>query len=252
MTPDRMISVCLGTRNQSKLIPQTLDSIYSQEINGYELEVIVTDDGSDDGTDAVLDRYPSLIRFRLENSTYRNGVFAKNMSLRNAHGDLIIQQSSDIIHTSKNVIASLVEALPGHRATFATVYNYLSDTKEVEEFQYTGPINHRPFFFLGACYREDVCRVGGYDPLLGNVIYYDDTWHSDCLLNMCRVKPLFLDVIGWHQHHNRRIYDTKPAKDIYYQLLRESIKGQRNYLSSAGPWKYEPGRSVAEVEGSLA
>jgi len=247
MTPDRIISVCIGIRNQAHLIPYTLDSIYAQDISGYELEVIVTDDGSDDGVSEILDKYP-LTHLYLENHTYHNGVYAKNSSLKSAHGDLIIQQSADVIHSTTNVIKSLVEALPGRRATFASVHNYHRDKGIADDFQYTGLANRRPFFFLGACYREDVCSVGGYDPLLGDVVYYDDNWHADCLLNTCHVKPLFLEVVGWHQNHDRCIYDTAPAKSVYYRLLREAVEGKIKYISSSGPWPYIPGRSVAEID----
>jgi len=225
-----------------------LTSIFGQRLpDGYELEVIATDDGSTDGTDKVLQQYP-LTYLHLDNDEYHNGVFAKNSSMRNAHGDVLIQQSADVIHSTDDVILQLLGRMPQFRAVFATVHNYYVETGKHDEFQYTGVRNKRPFFFLGSCYREDVCRVGGYDPKLGHVVYFDDNWHADCLLNTCKVRPKFIDVVGWHQDHARPIYDTAPAKVIYEQLRLDAMRDPRKYVSSSGPWPYESGRSVAEME----
>jgi glycosyltransferase involved in cell wall biosynthesis len=244
----KLISVCLAVRDQASLLPQSLNSIFRQQLpDGYEMEVIATDDGSTDDTAAVLKRYP-LTYFHLDNYEYHNGVFAKNSSMRNARGDILIQQSAEVIHSTPDLIFNLLRPLPTFRATFATVHNKHMDTGKVDAFQYTGLQNKRPFFFLGACYREDVCKIGGYDPALGHVVYFDDNWHADCLLNTCRVKPKFLpECVGWHQDHSRPIYDTFPAKTIYGRLKLEAMQGVRPYVSSAGVWPYSPGKSVEDI-----
>jgi glycosyltransferase involved in cell wall biosynthesis len=251
-TPDKIISLGLWVRNQALLVTRTLESIYSQVIpDGYELEVVATDDGSDDGTDLVLQQYP-LTYLRLENKQYRNGVFAKNSTLRHIHGDIVIQQSADVIHADANMIKALVEALPGHRASFATVYNHHYEDGITDLcLQYSGPDNPRPFFFLGACYREDVCRVGGYDPDFGNVIYYDDNWHADCLINTCGVNPIFINERGLHQHHARPKHDTRRALFTYQHKREEAAWDHSKYISSGGSWPYIPGKSVHEIERGI-
>lgn len=244
-----LVSVCIAVRNQSRLIERSLESILQQELPpNHELEIIVTDDGSTDDTSSVLDSYP-VKKFYLENDEYHNGVFAKNSSLRNAHGDIIIQQSADVIHSTPNVIKSLITNLRPGAMTFATVYNYHAETGKHDSFQYTGPTNRRPFFFLGACYREDVCKIGGYDPDFGHVIWYDDNWHADCLANTCKLVPVFLNVVGWHQNHSRPAYNTTDAEKIYKRKKAEGLADNSKYISSAGPWKYISGVSVVEAEG---
>lgn len=246
--PTKLVSVCLAVRNQATLLPYSLDSIFSQKLpEGYALEVIATDDGSTDATAEVIQRYPITYLF-LDNDEYHNGVFAKNSSMRNAHGDVLIQQSAEVIHSTPTVIAELLTDLPQHRAVFATVYNYYREKGTHDPFQYTGPRNHRPFFFLGSCYREDVCRIGGYDPLLGHVVYFDDNWHADCLLNTCKVRPKYIDTEGWHQDHPRPTYDTTPAREIYTRLKTAAMRDASKYVSSAGSWKYVSGKSVVELE----
>jgi len=119
----------------------------------------------------------------LENHVYRNGIYAKNRSLRAAKGDIVIQQSADVMHADPDAIKRLVGELTRETLTFATVQNWNIDTCFIDSFQLVGPLNIRPLFFLGACWREDLCAIGGYDEEFAraNTIWYDDDWHGDCL-----------------------------------------------------------------------
>jgi glycosyltransferase involved in cell wall biosynthesis len=55
MTAQQFISCIVPTRNRAELLPRTLDSVLEQTYPN--LEVIVVDGASTDGTDAVLDEY---------------------------------------------------------------------------------------------------------------------------------------------------------------------------------------------------
>ena len=64
-----ILSVCVITYNHSRHLRQALDSILNQESN-YSFEILVHDDASTDGTDAILREYekehPNLIRVTYE------------------------------------------------------------------------------------------------------------------------------------------------------------------------------------------
>jgi glycosyltransferase involved in cell wall biosynthesis len=51
------ISVLILTFNQAQFIEQALKSVVDQRSNNYDLEIIVTDDGSSDGTVVVIERF---------------------------------------------------------------------------------------------------------------------------------------------------------------------------------------------------
>jgi len=51
------ISVLILTFNQAQFIEQALKSVVEQQSNYYDLEIIVTDDGSSDGTVDVIERF---------------------------------------------------------------------------------------------------------------------------------------------------------------------------------------------------
>ncbi|SFM82758.1 glycosyltransferase [Marinobacter pelagius] len=64
------ISVLVLTFNQAQFIQRALQSVVEQQSNNYDLEIIVTDDGSSDGTVDVIERFA-------ENSPVSIKVLAK-------------------------------------------------------------------------------------------------------------------------------------------------------------------------------
>jgi glycosyltransferase involved in cell wall biosynthesis len=241
------VSICIASRNHAPLLERTLDSIFKQYCQNNELEVIVTDDGSTDETPKVLDRFP-VKRLRRESKEYRNGVFAKNSSLREATGDVIIQQSDDVIHATPNAIEELVRLLSPGYFLIANVYDWDFTFGRILQ-PYTGIKNPRPLFFLGSCWREDVCKVGGYDPEFSEVISYDDNWHSDGLMHGLGLKwSIVPSILGLHQSHHRPNYNVTPAKSLYEKKVNAARLGHGSWLSSAGRWPYVQGRSVNSLE----
>jgi len=245
------ISICIATRNHAPLLRRTLDSIFQQlPIRHVRVEVIVADDGSDDDTAAMLKGY-CVRYFRLENSTYRNGVFAKNTAMRAATGDIIIQQSDDVIHASPNLIRDLVDDFQPGTFKICTIYDFDTATGEMNSLK-TGSKNPRPLFWLGASWREDVCKVGGYDPELGSVLWYDDDWHANGLVRGLQLTPEYVPLLGLHQSHERPEYDPTPAQYIYESKRLAAIFDGGSWLSSSGPWPFVQGKSVNEVERHAA
>lgn len=237
------VSICIASRNHAPLLRKTLDSIFCQRPD-FPFEVIVTDDGSTDDTPRVLRQYP-VKYFRLENSAYSNGGLAKNIGLCAATGDIIIQQSDDVIHASPNLIYELIANFQRGEFRIATVYDWDSQTGKILS-QYTGLENPRPLFFIGAVWREDVCEVGGYDPEFDGTIWYNDDWHGLGLTKGLGLEPAYLPLLGLHQAHFRPYYDTTPATLIYKDKVARAMKGETSWLSSTGPWPYQQGKSVNE------
>lgn len=85
------LSIIIPVYNEKDYIRRCLDSVYSNE----EVEIIVVDDGSTDGTSDILDEYSD--RFRILRPTKSNfGVaWARNAGLLEAEGDYITFLDSD-------------------------------------------------------------------------------------------------------------------------------------------------------------
>ena len=88
-----MISVVMGVYNAAETLRETLDSILAQQ--DVELEVIVVDDGSTDGTPAILASYPIQV-IRQENRGLTHALIAGCAAAR---GDLIARHDAgDLSH----------------------------------------------------------------------------------------------------------------------------------------------------------
>lgn len=101
------LSIIIPAYNAEAYLPQCLDSILAQEHPGCE--VIVVDDGSTDGTAALLERYPDVKVVHQEN---RGMSTARNRGLDEARGEYILFVDSDDLLTD-GALETLVAELSG-------------------------------------------------------------------------------------------------------------------------------------------
>ena len=85
------ISVVIPTFNRISLVARAIDSVLKQSLNPYE--IIVVDDGSEDGTSEMIqNKYKSIKLIQQQN----NGVSAaRNNGIKHAKGDWIALLDSD-------------------------------------------------------------------------------------------------------------------------------------------------------------
>ena len=93
------ISVVIPTFNRISLVARAIDSVLKQSLNPYE--IIVVDDGSDDGTSEMIqNKYKSIKLIQQQN----NGVSAaRNKGIKHAKGDWIGLLDSDDEWTEKKL-----------------------------------------------------------------------------------------------------------------------------------------------------
>ena len=85
------ISVVIPTFNRISLVARAIDSVLKQSLNPYE--IIVVDDGSEDGTSEMIQNKYSSIKL---NRQQNNGVSAaRNKGIKHAKGDWIGLLDSD-------------------------------------------------------------------------------------------------------------------------------------------------------------
>ncbi len=113
------ISCIIPTRDRCALLADAIESVYQQE--GYDLEIIVVDDGSTDGTDALLHKhYPGV------KVVHTQGVgpgLARNAGVESASGAYLMFLDSDDIWLPGHV-ARLAEVLSrGYRIAYGTTRN---------------------------------------------------------------------------------------------------------------------------------
>lgn len=235
-----IVSVVIGSYNHAALLRRTLQSIVNQLL---PVEIIVADDASTDDTPKILADFPvTALNTGDWGHAYHNGVRAKNLALRHAHGDIVIQQSDDVVHAQPDLVERLVEAMrPGMFAT-CTVYEYDFACGTMGK-QYVGHQNRRPLLFLGATWREDVCKVGGYDSDFAELLWWDDNRMADGLMKGLGLKCEYLPLLGLHQAHSRPDYQWQDSKALY-----ERKTAAQDWFAPGAPWPFVPGKAVCDVE----
>jgi glycosyltransferase involved in cell wall biosynthesis len=89
---DPLVSVIIPARNAGATVKKCLDSISSLRYD--PLQVIVVDDGSDDGTGALLKDYPAVTLLATEG---KGPSYSRNLALREAKGEFVAFTDADCI-----------------------------------------------------------------------------------------------------------------------------------------------------------
>ncbi len=164
--PDLRLSVVVPTYNRRALLELLLDSLKALRIPPGEMEVIVVDDGSTDGTAMMLaarhDPYP--VQF-LHNTTSSGPATARNQGAETAQGEILGFLDSDVVvhpdwwqaaapHFNHPKVAAVEGAtLPPKNAGYPTPFTHvISNTKG-------GNFLTCNIFYRKAAFR----KAGGFD-----------------------------------------------------------------------------------------
>lgn len=158
-----LASIIIPTFNRSLLLSLTLDSIVKQTIDKRSFEVIIVDDGSTDGTEAVIKKYHKLlnIKYFYQENLGRRVALARNTGIKNSVGRLCIFVDSGMLLTS----------------TF------------VEEHLKTHQLNQTPVAVIGYMYGFDNSNKNG-GVLEGNI----DCENIDQTINIYKGFDHFIDI----------------------------------------------------------
>ncbi|MBC9732924.1 glycosyltransferase family 2 protein [Nocardioides marmotae] len=114
------VSVVVPVYDVEAYLPACLDSVLAQEAKGLDLEVVVVDDGSPDGSGAIADSYAERDpRVRVVHTTNRGLGAARNEGLRHVTGDLVAFADSDDV-VPPGAYAALLRQLRRTGSDFVT------------------------------------------------------------------------------------------------------------------------------------
>lgn len=170
------VSIVLPTYNQAHYLPATLDSIFAQSYSNFEL--IVVNDGSTDGTSAVLDRYQKLHDFIRVDQDNQKLPKALNAGFMEASGAYLTWTSSDNI-LKPTMLGVLTEALDSDSnvsLVYADFYVIDEDGRDLGRFNVPDYDRHLLLQanLVHCCFlyrRECMTQVGLFDP---EFIYGED------------------------------------------------------------------------------
>ena len=121
------VSVLIPTYNRARFLPDAIRSVLEQTFQDFEL--IVVDDGSTDGTEELVRRFPRARYVRQEHA----GISAaRNRALVEAKGRLVAWlDSDDMWHREKlEKQVAYLDAHPECRLVFCRVHYFLDDGLE--------------------------------------------------------------------------------------------------------------------------
>ena len=129
------ISIVIPTYNRSRLLLRALEAFRGESLSADEFEVIVSDDGSSDGTEALVKSFEAnyTIKYHYQEDRGYRAAAARNAGAEQAAGDVLVFFDAGEL-PGPNFAASHLSAHAGvpesHLAVIGPVYGYTTDLGE--------------------------------------------------------------------------------------------------------------------------
>lgn len=106
----RILSIVVPTYNEERTIAQLLDRVLAVDLSPTSKEIIVVNDGSSDGTAAVLERYKDRV-IVLTHPKNRGKGAAVRTGFEKATGDFVVVQDADLEYNPEDFRTMLAHAM---------------------------------------------------------------------------------------------------------------------------------------------
>jgi len=237
-----LISCIVPVYNGERYLRETLDSIFSQTYR--PLEIIVADDGSNDGTAPIVASYGDRIQYLKQENAGASA--ARNLGLERARGEFIaFLDADDLWHAEKlQRQMACFQARPDLELCITHVQNFWIPELAVEAEKYR---DHRlskptPGFSVATLLakRSAFDRIGRFDRTLKHA---DKTeWFLRARTNGAAIE-LLPDVLLYRRIHQTNVSRVlgDECRDEYLALIKRKLAQRPEQLNGR-----ENSRSVAE------
>ena len=251
-----LVSVVIPCHNQAQYLGEAIESVLRQKDVGFE--IIVVDDGSDDDTTQVAQRYPGVQLMRQPNMGL---AAARNTGLRKSSGRYLVFLDADdrllagALSCGRAALVASKEA-----ALTAGWFHWIDERGEVvrKEPRRDPPADpyrallRRNYIWMHAVVmyqRWALDAVGGFDASLGAAEDYD------VFLRIARAYPISHhgSVVAEYRKHNHNM-SADPALMLHNTL--RALRAQRDalrtpqereaYREGIGNWQSAYGRALAK------
>jgi len=233
-----LVSIVTPVRNGAKYLDQHIRSVVAQDYPNIEL--IVIDDGSDDGgaTVEVLRRYPQVRWWSRPN---RGQYATVNEGFAAARGDLVTTMGHDDWYVDAGVVSAVVSYIERHPRCDA-VHGLMLDVDSegvqlpVQAYQrfppwmlqYTTFISHASVFIR----RQKLIELGlFYDEALR--FESDGDWLARLYLSGCRLERIDRVIFAYRRHSSQLSSRAARGGPEGAEKRAESVLRRQRYPSSA-------------------
>ncbi len=129
-----LLSIVVPTHNSQETIANLLDSINHSKFNQFnDLEAVIIDDGSKDGTVEIIKKLIPQLKFDLHLTKLKRNLgpaHARNSGVKKTKGKYILFLDSDVV-LLKNTLNNVFKALKtGKNKAFTGIWHYRQKTKK--------------------------------------------------------------------------------------------------------------------------
>ncbi len=224
------------THNRGAILKHCINKLLDQTADGYE--VIVVDDGSNDGSEKTIKRIKDN-KFRyLRNNKKKGQSYARNKGIDAAKGEIIIFVDSDVL-VDKNFIRDHINI--HNRKDKLIVQGMVRHIRRIEDY---GTLN---LLIDGLCLaglitqnvsvkKKYLLEVGAFDESFGDTMGYMDVEIGRRLKKDLGLKTVyaFRNCLAWH-------FDGYETDDKIRSIIKKSYERGKNAVIFA----QKHGRTVA-------
>lgn len=221
-----MISVCMATYNGERFLREQIDSILCQL--GPEDELIISDDGSTDGTLGIIESYgDSRIRLLTHDRTFSVSKFSSGYYCSNNFANAISHAMGEYIFLSDqddvwcNNKAEIMKKQLESADLCMSNFSVMDENGKVYCAKYfTGnPITNHWFvnlnknLYFGCCMAFRRSAVESFMPIPPSIASYD-SWIG-AVLHLKRKKICFIDIplINYRRHNSNVSFATGKSRN---------------------------------------
>lgn len=251
-----IFSIVVPACNVGQYIKECCDSIAVQSYKSWE--AICIDDGSTDGTAAILDQYANTDdRFKVFHQKNKGVAKSRNRALSEAKGEWILFVDSDdvllpgALNTLSKRLAADVDAILMKHVAFKDALPPVAEQERRDQKLATAKIEWNEYFHpvFAAAFRREAVKDLRFEPL---TIGEDRVWYLEALDRA--KKRVWLDYVGYG-------YREREGSAIHSKMTRrkfgDNLKHFEKVCEIVGrrPKRYAPavlrriGQSLTEYTG---
>lgn len=220
------LSIVIQYYNRKQLLINTLNSITYTKINLNDIEVIITDDASNElhSIDSIQALFPQLnitvYKFTAVEKWWHCPVIPINKGISIATGDIIMLLGAECMLVGDVIYDICTRIKTNDYLVYSTLAISEYDTNKIQHLQYDEILqspfngfwyqhsheNNHKYNFCTAILRTEMMELGGFDERYGWGVDYGDV---DFVLRLNRKGVNFITVdspLVYHQHHEKFIY----------------------------------------------